>query len=286
MAELHRNMEQLNRSKTSFISIAAHELKTPLTLIEGYSAMMRDMAITQPAEMGELMQGVATGILRLRQIVDDMIDVSLIDNQLLSLNVQPVQMTQLFERLAADFARTIRERRQQFLIKDFEGSKSWIYCDPERIHQALKNVLANAIKFTPDEGRISVDGRILPGFLEVVVADTGIGISLEDQVHIFDKFGQVGRAELHSSGKTKFKGGGPGLGLAIARGIVQAHGGSIWVESMGYDEKALHGSTFHILLPARAQPTDARVVRLFEGLEASSPEIYGQEDTPTNHPAP
>jgi signal transduction histidine kinase len=108
-----------------------------------------------------------------------------------------------------------------------------------------------------------VDGRLLPGFIEITITDTGIGISLEDQAVIFEKFRQLGKASLHSSGKTKFKGGGPGLGLPITRGIIEAHGGTIWVESQGYDEKACPGSTFHILLPDRSEATDPKVAKLF-----------------------
>ena len=109
--------------------------------------------------------------------------------------------------------------------------------------QALRNVLNNAIKYTPDGGTITIDGRTLPGFIEVTIRDTGIGISAEDQAVIFEKFGQLGNVDLHSSGKTKFKGGGPGLGLPIARGILEAHGGTIWVELQGHDEKTNPGSS-------------------------------------------
>ena len=112
-----------------------------------------------------------------------------------------------------------------------------------------------------------VSGRKLPGFIEVTVSDTGIGISLENQAVIFDKFSQLGSVGLHSSGKTKFKGGGPGLGLPIARGILEAHGGSIWVESAGYDEEKCPGSTFHILVPARTESTDLKMAKLFDTLE-------------------
>jgi signal transduction histidine kinase len=84
----------------------------------------------------------------------------------------------------------------------------------------------------------------------VVVADTGIGINKEDQNHIFDKFYTVEDVSLHSTGKTQFRGGGPGLGLTIVKGIVEAHGGRIWVESDGYDPNQNPGSTFYVLLPA------------------------------------
>jgi signal transduction histidine kinase len=151
-------------------------------------------------------------------------------------------------------------------IRDFESSKQWIYLDAPRITQALRNVIHNAIKYTPDGGTISIDGRKLSGFIEVTVADTGIGISAEDQATIFEKFGQLGRVDLHSSGKTKFKGGGPGLGLPIARGILEAHGGSIWVESEGYDEVRNPGSIFHILIPARVESPDPKMSELFDTL--------------------
>ena len=102
---------------------------------------------------------------------------------------------------------------------------------------------------------ITVSGRYLNGSeppqVEIAVHDTGIGIDPALHHLIFEKFNQTGDVLLHSSGKTKFKGGGPGLGLAIARGIVEAHGGRIWVESPGYNEETNPGSTFFVSLPVR-----------------------------------
>ena len=210
-----------------------------------------------------LLKGVHTGIHRLREIVDDMIDVSLIDNNLLSLNLQPIWINRIVGLLLDELRPTITDRKQNVDFRVFPGSEELIFADPERIYQAFKNVIVNAIKYTPDEGIIIIDGRVLPGFIETTVTDTGIGISLEDQATIFEKFEQVGEISLHSSGKTKFKGGGPGLGLAIARGIIDAHGGAIWVESSGYDEEKFPGSTFHILLPQRSQASDPKLAKLF-----------------------
>lgn len=287
MADVQRKMEQLDRSKSSFISVAAHELKTPLTLIEGYTSMVRDAALqANRAGLDDLLGGVNTGIHRLRQILDDMIDVSLIDNNLLSITWQPVQIGQLLDLLHSEMGSTLRDRRQDLDIRTFSGSEIWIYADPERLYQAFHNILVNAIKFTPDGGRITVDGRTLPGFIEVTVTDTGIGISPEDQSMIFEKFGQLGRVDLHSSGKTKFKGGGPGLGLAIARGIIEAHSGTIWVESEGYDEASLPGSTFHILIPARTQADDPRIARLFDALSITPLTSNGQANPGTDNPTP
>jgi len=267
MEKVQKRMERVDRSKSAFISVAAHELKTPITLIEGYASMMDDlMQQGRATSLDGLLAGMNTGIERLRSIVDDMIDVSMIDNELLQLNFQPIQVSQMLSALSLEMEPVLQTRKLTIDIREFDGSKEWIYIDPTRITQALRNVIHNAIKYTPDGGRIMVDGRRLSGFIEVTIADTGIGISAEDQTTIFEKFGQLGRVDLHSSGKTKFKGGGPGLGLPIARGILEAHGGSIWVQSEGHDEIRNPGSTFHILIPARAQSPDASMSKLFDTL--------------------
>lgn len=267
MEKVQKQMARVDKSKSAFISVAAHELKTPLTLIEGYASMMEDLIREKKSmSLESLVAGIGTGIERLRAIVDDMIDVSMIDNNLLQLNFQPMQVSQLLEALSVEFKSIIRDRQLTLDIRESDGNKQWIYVDSARIMQALRNVINNAIKYTPDGGIITISGRKLSGFIEVIIADTGIGISPEDQALIFEKFGQLGRVELHSSGKTKFKGGGPGLGLPIARGILEAHGGSIWVESEGYDEIKCPGSTFHILIPARTASPDPRMARLFDTL--------------------
>ena len=267
MEKVQKRMERVDKSKSAFISVAAHELKTPITLIEGYASMMDDlMQQGKGTNLDSLLAGMNTGIDRLRGIVDDMIDVSMIDNNLLQLNFQPMQVSQMVEALYIEVETTVRSRKLTMDIKDFEGNKQWIYIDAGRVMQALRNVINNAIKYTPDGGTITIDGRTLSGFIEVIITDTGIGISAEDQAAIFEKFGQLGRVDLHSSGKTKFKGGGPGLGLPIARGILEAHGGSIWVASDGCDEKKNPGSTFHILIPARTESPDPKMAKLFDTL--------------------
>jgi len=262
LGAVQEELERLERTKSNFISVAAHELKTPLTLIEGYTAMMRDTVQNLSPQASHFLQGIYSGIRRLRQIVDDMIDVSLIDTNMLKLNLQPVQLKTLFGLLKAELDATFQERKQTFEIRPFNGMNEWLIGDPERLYQAFRNVLLNAIKYTPDGGKITVDGRLLPGFVEVTIADTGIGIAPEDQTLIFEKFTALGSAQLHSSGKTKFKGGGPGLGLPIARGIIEAHGGTIWVVSEGYDEEKCPGSTFHILLPLQSNAENARLAQL------------------------
>jgi signal transduction histidine kinase len=285
LTKVQHKLERLDHSKSNFISIAAHELKTPLTLIEGYASMLRDrVAQADDAQADMLLAGINTGILRLRQIIDDLIDVSKIDNDLLSLSIQPVCLGKLLKILRQALEPVIQERRLDVEVHDFPGSEIWIYADPDRLYQSFRNLLENAIKYTPDNGHIVVDGRTLPGFIEVTFADTGIGVSAENQSLIFSKYSQSGPA-LHSSGKTKFKGGGPGLGLPITRGIIEAHGGTIWVESPGCDELNCPGATFHLLIPIRTEPLDPRLEKLFGKTEKAQPQPHAQENPPTDPPA-
>jgi signal transduction histidine kinase len=147
------------------------------------------------------------------------------------------------------------EARQITLTLDSEiNACPMLMADAELLKKALDNVIVNAIKFTPDGGSIFIsahpiqlDGR--RKYCEIRIRDSGIGIDPGNHKIIFEKLYQLGKVELHSSGRTKFKGGGPGLGLAIAAGIVKAHQGKIWVESPGYDEEKLPGSTFIIQIP-------------------------------------
>jgi signal transduction histidine kinase len=267
LEKANNKLEKLDKSKSDFISIAAHELKTPLTLIEGYAAMLKEQLDIQRASQGDIyLRGLDNGTRRLKEIIDDMIDVSMIDNSLLSLNFQPLWLNRLFKVLSNEFHHSMEERNLTFIVQPFAGSDELTFGDSERLYQAFRNLVVNAIKFTPDGGRIAVDGRKLPGFVEVTFQDTGIGIDPEDHDRIFEKFGRIGSVSLHSSGKTKFKGGGPGLGLPITKGIIEAHGGAIWVESPGYDEINCPGAIFHVLLPIRKEPPDPHAAKLYRPL--------------------
>ncbi len=261
-------LEKLDRSKSDFIAVAAHELKTPLTLIEGYASMLKETLVEKMgiSSINLYLKGIDSGSQRLREIVNDMIDVSLIDNNLLSLNWQPVWLNRILEVVDYEARRLMKDRTLDLLVNTIPGSEVMTYGDGERLLQAFRNLVANAVKYTPDGGRITIDGRSLPGFIEVTISDTGIGIDPENHTLIFEKFGGLGDVALHSSSKTRFKGGGPGLGLPITKGIIEAHGGAIWVASEGYDEVRLPGSTFHVLLPIRKECPDDKAAKLFHPL--------------------
>jgi signal transduction histidine kinase len=137
-----------------------------------------------------------------------------------------------------------------------------IWGDGARIQQLLGHLVGNAIKYTPDGGRITLSGRmVVPStaqkderFVELVVTDTGVGIDPGEQDHIFEQFYEVRDPRLHSSSKTAFMGGGAGLGLAITRGVAEAHGGWVWVESEAFDPERCPGSSFHVVLPLGSPP--------------------------------
>jgi signal transduction histidine kinase len=264
-AGLRRELEQLNRSKANFVAVAAHELKTPLTLLEGYAEMMRE-TIEQPAvkpeQMAIYLEGLRNGTRRLRSILNDMLDVTMLDAQSLDLTYQPVFLDAQLHILAGKLAPAFAARAVTLELHPLPLEKPF-YADPERLSQAFRKLLENALKYTPNGGRVIVDGeRVrrrdatadIAGYVDVRFRDTGIGVDPGDAAGIFEKFATIHDVSLHSSSKSRFKGGGPGLGLPIARGIIEAHGGRVWVESAGRDEQRFPGSTFHVELPLRTRP--------------------------------
>lgn len=152
------------------------------------------------------------------------------------------------ERIAAE------QRHIQLRLDNIDDAALFTYLDPVHIFKVLVNLLQNGIKFTPDGGEVILRARAMAGFIEVTVADTGIGVATENQERIFHTFSSLGNVAFHSTSKTKFKGGGLGLGLPISRGIIEAHGGTLWVESAGHDEEKCPGSIFHLMLPIRQEP--------------------------------
>ena len=274
LAHTHQDLEKLDYSKSDFIAVSAHELKTPLTLIDGYASMLRESleGAGLNSYQSVLLEGIQHGTQRLHEIINDMIDASLIDNHVLNLSFQPVWINQLVSIIESETKLAMKERQLQLEIVPFDGMNQMTYGDPERLLQVLRIVLTNAIKFTPDGGNIIISGRKLPGFVEITISDNGIGIDPEYLLLIFEKFIRLGTTALHSSGKTKYKGGGPGLGLHIAKGIIENHGGTIWADSPGFDELTCPGSTFHIMIPVRAEPPDEKSAKLFAPLLNNSGE--------------
>lgn len=273
-----RELERLNRMKDSFLGVASHELKTPLTVIIGYTELLLgEMSNRLDPSLLPMLQHISDAGERLSGIVRDMVDVSMLDSQRLKLKRRATDVNSLVRQAVGELDFFVNQRHQQLTL-DLAENLPLAECDGERIFQVLTNLVVNAIKFTPDQGTITVQTQVsshlrspegplrggagvvplaeeMHDYVELLVRDTGIGIAEKDQAHIFDKFYEVGNIEEHFTGKIAFKGKGTGLGLTIAKGIVDRHGGAIWVESPGYDAQACPGSVFHVLLPLATATT-------------------------------
>ena len=272
LAVANRELARLDEAKSNFIDIASHELRTPLTQICGYNEILGEMVeegSLTPDTALQMAQGIHKGAQRLQEIVDLMFDVSQLDTETLILNLSHTQVSLTVHQAVESWARALEERRQTLVVEGLESLPA-LTADGKRLVQVFSHLVQNAIKYTPDGGHIRITGRLLNGVtepqeraVEIVVADTGIGIAPDDLGRIFDKFYRAGDVMFHSTGKTKFKGAGPGLGLTIARGIVEAHGGRIWAESLGYDEQTRPGSQFHVVLPVQPHRLESAGLETF-----------------------
>jgi signal transduction histidine kinase len=263
----NHDLASLETTKSNFISIASHELRTPLTVARGYTEMLLEDP-SLPEQVRGLVKGIHKSTLRQVEIMDSMFDIAQLDASALELHRQDVFLTELARSVAEEFASVLAEREQELSV-DLPQLPA-IKADPNTMRKLFYHLMANAIKFTPNKGKITITGkqlspnnRDLPeGGVEIIVTDSGVGVDKGLQEIIFTKFYQPGeKLNRHSTGKTKFKGSGAGLGLALSRGIVNAHGGRIWVESEGYDEEKCPGSAFHVVLPLRSQG-ESKTVRI------------------------
>jgi signal transduction histidine kinase len=257
--------------KSKFITIVSHELKTPLAVIQGHLSILQSILATPPAPIDTTGQtslaGIERGVERLLAIVQDMLDFVRIEGQTLTVHRKPtvlkVPVTAALRRLE-----TAAQERQININADSMEGLPIILADATRLTQVFYNLLSNAIKYTPNGGQIRIKTQVSEGielahyvhaklrfdrFVHIIVEDTGIGIAPEEQERIFDLFYEVHDISRHSTSKTRFMGGGLGLGLAISQGLVEAHGGALWAESEGYDEERCPGSRFHVVLPIEHQ---------------------------------
>ena len=275
LTKANKELRHTDEMKSRFISIAAHELRTPLTLIQGYLSMLIQSGgeATYPLDDNALkaIQGIAKGMERLHTIVEEMLDVTRIESGTLNLHLGPVSLKDVITAAVRKLKPFAGEREQEIVVPDLSGIPP-VKGDAGRLLQVFINLIGNGIKYTPDGGGISLSVRVIEAgkvltphvrsagrgeFIEVIVEDTGVGIAEEDQERIFKRFYEVKAPSLHSTSKTSFMGGGLGLGLPTARGIVEAHNGWLWVESEGHDEEECPGSRFHVLLPVAARAVGA-----------------------------
>lgn len=269
IAELSKVNQELRRTdelKSKFISMAAHELRTPITVIHGYLGMLLDPQRVQQQSFSpdtlELLRGVSRGVERLRLIVEDMLYITRIEAGTLKLSLGPLLLKDTINWALNKLQPLAEERRLTIETRDI-NNLPMVTGDVERLSHVFFNLISNAIKFTPNGGRVSIYGsakrdeieNLDPEYaeanaiVEIIVEDTGIGIDPDEQERIFERFYEVKDSMLHSTSKTSFMGSGVGLGLPIARGIIEAHGGGLWVESECQDVERCPGSRFHVVLP-------------------------------------
>ncbi|WP_298434266.1 ATP-binding protein [Geobacter sp.] len=260
---------RLNQAKNSFIGMASHELKTPLTsIMGGLQFLLHYSDISMTPEQKEMMESVYEGVTQLKGIVDDLLSISRIEAKGFVLQKRPVNLTSLCEEVRHTLLLPLSERD---IAVSITADACSIPADEGFCRLVVRNLLENAIKFTPDGGRIEISGRPVirdellgrreflrcfyrefPENVEKVgefyrldVADTGVGIPEEERVRIFEKFYGIGDIAYHSSGKTGYMSKGSGLGLSIVKGIMDAHGGMVWVEPGAGGA----GSVFSLLFP-------------------------------------
>jgi len=229
--------EDINRYKAALIPTLAHEMRTPLVSIKGYStALLMEEAFFSPERKREFLEIIDRESDTLEGLISDYLESSVIDAGKLTLNLQPVRLP----RMAAKAAEEIRHRfPRHCLVVDFPTEFPLIDADPERLQQVLRQLLDNAAKYSPEGGMIVLHGKLDGEKVVISVADEGIGIAPEDLNHLFDRFFRV---KSHSENQIT----GTGLGLPISRAIVEAHGGSIWAQS-----QPRQGSIFYFCLPVK-----------------------------------
>lgn len=234
--ELMRQLREADRTKTEFVSMLAHELRGPMTTVMGFGRSLRDQGDSIPeAKKQHILKIVVREIERLARMVNDLLDVSRMESGTLSYELEPMALDELIE----DLIHVHTSLRATHLIDlDVEEGLPKVVGDRDRISQVLLNLLTNATRYSPEGTPIVLTARSAPEDREVVVtvADEGIGIPPRDQERIFEKFSM-----LPKPGWTKK---GTGLGLFITKGIVEAHGGRLWIES-----ELGSGSRFNFSLP-------------------------------------
>jgi PAS domain S-box-containing protein len=235
-ARLYTSVQEASRIKDDFLASLSHELRTPLNAILGYARMLRT-GMVAPDKREKAIETIERNATSLTQIVEDVLDISRIVAGKIRLNVQPIEFPDLV-RNAVDAVTPAAEGKGVRIETVLDPQAAPVSGDPERLQQVLWNLLSNAVKFTNRGGRVQVRLERVNSHLEVVVSDTGIGIPAEFLPHVFERFRQADAGIARERG-------GLGLGLSIARQLIEMHGGTIDVSSGGVDQ----GSTFRLKVP-------------------------------------
>jgi len=220
----NEELKKLNQIKSDFISTVSHELRTPLSITkEGISLILDRVVGDVNDRQFDILSTSRNNIDRLARIINELLDISKIEAGRMELKMEPVDVAAIVKEVAATFGPKIKERGLE-LVTDLPAEGIEIYADSDKIVQVFTNLINNAVKFT-DKGSIEVSVKETHGAVVCSVSDTGVGISPEDLPNVFEKFRQFSR--VAGPGDR-----GTGLGLSIVKGLVEAHKGNIWVESL------------------------------------------------------
>jgi two-component system phosphate regulon sensor histidine kinase PhoR len=230
------HLKKLEHLRTEFVANVSHELKTPLTSIKGFVETLLGGALEDPATARNFLEIIDGHAARLERLISELLELARLENGELPLQLRAVDLKPLIQRSAHLFENEIRDKRQALEI-ECPPSLAPVSGDEEKLERALGNLIHNAVKFTPEEGKIKIRAWEDGGQVKISVSDTGIGIAEDQLPRIFERFYRVDKSRSR-------KEGGTGLGLSIVKHIAQAHAGSVSVES-----RAGKGSTFTLSLP-------------------------------------
>ncbi len=238
LTQTYQELERVTKMKTQFIDVVSHELRTPLTVMRGYIDLMEsEYSAKLEPKFGSRLNIIKANTDKLYGLVESMLDVSRLEKGSLMIHPEPVRVDAILEEIVQTMVHD-SEVKHQTLTLDIEGKLPLIMADRRRLKDVFNNLIDNAIKYTQEGGRIQVSARDEGRMLHVWVKDNGVGIPLENLGKIFDRFHLVTSNDLsHQVNRL-------GLGLPIAKGIIEAHGGRVWVES-----QVGKGSVFHVDLP-------------------------------------
>ena len=244
LREMNTRLSAADRLKSEFLAVMSHELRTPLTAIIAFAEILLAEGDKLTVLQREYLEDILDSAFALLSQINDILDMSKIEAGLVQLNCQPVNIQQVIESLQCSLSPLLAKKKLQFFVS-IAPTVPDVYADQGKVSHFLRNLLGNAIKFTPQNGTVRVDVQTVSGrdeqYVEIRVTDTGIGIDPADQEHIFEKFRQVDSALQREYP-------GSGLGLAIVKNLVELHGGHIEVES-----ELGNGSTFIVVLPANGK---------------------------------
>lgn len=242
-AESVRDAQQAERLRSEVMATLSHEMRTPLAAIKGYAtALLLDEVDWPEEKRREFLRLIDDECENLQRMITDILDSSLIDVGQLVIERQPVRLPRLAREVVEEMQRHTETHR---LVLDFPPGFPIVEADPLRLKQVLRNILDNALKYSPHGGLVVVRGELRPADVVISIADQGVGIAPEDLIPLFEKYFRV-------KSPTGYHVPGTGLGLPVARAIVEAHGGRIWAES-----KVGHGTTLYFSLPRATAHGDA-----------------------------